>query len=93
MDRWEIEKKVVMKALKDPAFKKELISNPKKALKGFCKEADLEHAKIKIYEEKQNEWIFSIPHIEAHGKKMSDQELEKLFAACSLFSGCGLGSH
>lgn len=77
-----MEKKIVMKALKNPSFKKELMANPKKALKGICEDSFLEKVKIKVQEEKQGEWVFSIPHI-AEGKKMSDQELEKLFAAGS----------
>ena len=87
MNRWEIEKKIAIKALKDPAFKKKLLANPKEALKEFLDEKQLGALTIKVYEEKKDEWIFSIPHLDTHGRQMSDQELEKLFAAACIGSG------
>lgn len=89
MNRWEIEKKVVLKALKDPSFKKKLLSNPKEALKEFCNEKQLGNIQIKIHEEKQGEWIFSIPNINEKQRELTDAELEKLFAACGNMSGGG----
>lgn len=84
MNHWEIEKKIALKALKDPAFKKKLLTHPKEALKEVFEEEKnlsvLDKLHIKIYEEKKNEWIFSIPYLEEN-RRMSDQELEKIFAA------------
>jgi hypothetical protein len=35
MNRWELEQKIVIKALKDPAFKRKLISQPKETVLEF----------------------------------------------------------
>jgi len=96
MDRWEVEKRIVMKALKDPAFKKKLLSNPKEALKECFKNekgfdsARFEKLLVRAIEEKQGEWVLSLPYIGKEHKNLSDSELEKLFAAAE--AGCGSGS-
>lgn len=87
MNRWELEKKIVIQALKNPEFKKKLLSNPKETLKEFLKnekEADptiLDKTTIKILEEKKNEWMIPLPNLGVEMQQLSDQELEKLFAA------------
>lgn len=88
MNRWELEKKVVMKAIKDPAFKKELLSNPKEALKSFCTEKQLEHVTVKVHQEKKNNPTVLLPYIDEKISKLSESELEKLFAAGDKHSGC-----
>jgi len=87
MNRWEMEKKIVMKALKDPAFKQKLISHPKEALKECFKNEKgidpslFDKITIKITQEKQGEWTLSLPHLSKERGHLSDAELEKMFAA------------
>ena len=87
MDRWEIEKKIVMKALKDPAFKQKLLANPKETIRNTFKDekgiasADFNKINIRIIEEKQGEWTMSLPHLSKELQNLSESELEKLFAA------------
>ncbi len=93
MNRWELEKKIVMKALKDPEFKKKLLSQPKQTLKDFLKtEKDmdlyfLDKMNIKAYEEKKDEWMISIPNPGVETQHLTTADLEKLFAAGD--AGCG----
>jgi len=88
MDRWELEKKIVMKALKDPSFKKQLLEKPKEALKNLLQGEEnvnpefLEKIRMHIVEEQQGEWILSLPHLPYEKvQRMSAKELENLFAA------------
>jgi hypothetical protein len=82
MNRWEIEKKIAIAAIKDPSFKKKLLANPKQALKELFKnelaQAQLEPLKIKIEEEKKNEWIIALPYIEINNDNLSSVELKKI---------------
>jgi len=86
MDRWELEKKIVMKALKDPVFKQKLQSNPKEALKEFCKGekgidlALLDKITVKVLQEKQGEWTLALPNFSQENRNLSEQELNRLFA-------------
>ena len=60
--RFEIERQLIEKILKDDKFKKELIDNPVGILK---KEFDIEippQYKITVLEENQNEMIIVLPH-------------------------------
>ena len=91
MNRWEIEKKVAIKAIKDPAFRKRLMSDPKHALKEIDKSFDPKTINIRIVEEKQNEWVLAIPYPNKKHEKLSESDLEDLFAACGIFSGCTIG--
>jgi hypothetical protein len=79
MNRWEMEKKIAIAAIKDPSFKKKLLANPKQALKELFKneltQAQLEQLNIKIQEEKKNEWIIALPHVDLQGQKLSMQNL------------------
>ncbi len=87
MNRWELEKKIVMKALKDPEFKKKLLLHPKETLKDFLKTEKgmdlsfLDKLHVKAYEEKKDEWMISLPNPGIETQRLSDAELEKLFAA------------
>ncbi len=86
MDRWEFEKKIVMKALKDPAFKKKLITHPKETLKEMLKHeknvniAMVEKLNIKVYEEKKDEWNIAVPYFPSN-KPLSDAELKDIMSA------------
>ncbi len=89
MTRWELERLITLKALKDPAFKKRLISHPKETLREFCKHQEekffnhelFDRLNIKIHEEKKDEWTISLPYVPQNVQKLSDEELNKLFAA------------
>ena len=81
MNRWEIEKKCAIKAIKDPAFRKRLMSDPKSALKEIDRSLDLKSINIRVVEEKQNEWMLVVPHHNKKYEQLSDSQLEKLFAA------------
>ncbi len=90
MNRWEMEKKIAIAALKDPTFKKKLLANPKEAIKGLLKNelglAHLEKLHVKVQEEKKNEWVISLPYFDVQGHHLSDKELE------NIASGCGANS-
>ena len=86
MNRWEMEQKIVMKALKDPAFKKQLISNPKETVLEFLKNEKITNissapkVNIRVVEEKKGEWVLSIPYLAKDAESLSEAEMEK-FAA------------
>ncbi len=86
MNRWEIEKEIAMKALKDPAFKKRLLLHPKEAiaeiLTGDQKKrwlTTMDDSKITVREEERGEWILPIPYIEK-GHNISDADLRNIAA-------------
>lgn len=92
MNRWELEKKIVIKALKDPTFKKQLLLRPNETVREFLKnenEFDFSRfAKINflVVEEKREEWILALPWLQEGAKALSDAELEQLFAGvCSYY--------
>ena len=78
MDRWEIEKKTAIKAIKDPAFRKKLQTDPKKAIREIDKTFTNEDIHIKVVEEKTNEWILSIPPSIQDIDRLSEHDIEKL---------------
>lgn len=87
MNRWELEQKIVIKALKDPAFKKQLLEQPKEALREFFKSdktvnlSNLDKFNVRVIEENKSEWVLSLPYMTEKMASLSDAELEKLFAA------------
>jgi hypothetical protein len=87
MDRWDIEKKIVIRALRDPTFKKQLLSSPKEAICALLKDEKgidfslFDKLNVKTVEEKQNEWMIALPNVPENLKALSGAELEKLFAA------------
>lgn len=81
MNRWEIEKKVAIKAIKDPAFRKKVMSDPMHAIHEIDKSFKRQEIHVRVLEEKQNEWILAIPHYNQGYQNMSEKELENLFAA------------
>lgn len=82
--RRDLEKKIADKALKDPTFKKALLSDPKNTLKKFLKNeikpAVLDRIDIKIYEEKKNEWVMTLPYYTELNKELTDEDLKHLAA-------------
>ncbi len=93
MDRYELEKKIITKALKDPAFKKRLLASPKEAIKeAFQDEKKFNHdalsqIHIHLYQEKEGEITLVIPYNKEQNKSLSDREIENLFAAGNVGSG------
>ncbi len=87
MDRYDLEKKIVTKALKDPAFKKKLLASPKEAIKEALKNEKnfnfeaLNQIHIRLHQEKEGEITLVIPFIKDQNKSLSDREIENLFAA------------
>ena len=87
MNRWEFEQKIVIRALKDPAFKKKLLSQPKEAVREFLKNEKgagsdlsiLDKINFKVIEEKKDEWVLTLPNFQKL-QGLSDAELEKLAA-------------
>ena len=87
MNRSECEQKIIMKALRDPNFKSQLIANPKEAIKECLKNEkgfnpnNLDRLNINISQDKQSEWTIHLPELTNEQQNLSDAELEKLFAA------------
>jgi hypothetical protein len=86
MNRWEIEQKIVIRALKDPAFKKKLLAQPREAVLEFLKGekganlAALDKVNIRVVEEKKQEWVLAMPYLKASGEALTDEMTERLHA-------------
>ena len=86
MNRWTIEQKIMIKALKDPTFKKQLLTNPMEAVREFLKDVKtidlsiLNQIKIRVIEEKKGEWVMALPLLELKENVQSETELGKLNA-------------
>ena len=83
MDKWEIEKKIVIQCMKNPEFKRKLLSKPKDALrelfakeKGFNK-SFLDNVNVVVHQEKKNEFHISLPHHEEL-ESITDEELKRV---------------
>lgn len=87
MDQWEIEGKIVAKALKDPAFRKKLVSQPKEAVREFLKNEKItdfnnfESFTVRVVPTKKLEWVVALPLLDQDGTPLTDQELGKIAAA------------
>jgi hypothetical protein len=95
MNRWELEQKVVIKALKDPAFKKQLLANPKEAVRDFLKNEKgfdrslWDKITVRVVEEQKEEWVLALPSISKEGLNLSDAEMEKAVGGCSVVTCFG----
>jgi hypothetical protein len=84
-DKWDLERKICIRALKDQTFKQELITNPKKALKGFFQAegiafTNLDKLSINVQEDKKNEWnlhLLSLPTLKEN-VPLSEKDLQDL---------------
>ena len=80
MNRSDTEKKVNMRAWKDPEFRKKLIKNPQEALKEFGVENIPAFVNIKIVEEPKNEWTIVLHTPPPNVKNLSEEEMQNLAA-------------
>lgn len=84
MNRWELEQKIVLKALKDPVFKKKLLSQPRETLRDFLKSekmidlSSLDKLNIRVVEEKKEEWVLALPSVTTDTSTLTDAEIEKV---------------
>jgi hypothetical protein len=78
--RQEFEQKLIEKAMKDEAFKKQLIENPKESLKNEFGMNFPESLEIKIIEEEARKIYFVLPYVPdtVSAEQLSDMELEKV---------------
>ena len=79
INRWEIEKKAAIKAIKDPGFRRKLKEDPINALTLIDKSIS-KGVNVKVVEEKENEWVLAIPFHSKQWEQLSEIEIEKLFA-------------
>lgn len=83
MDRWQIEKKIVLECIKNPKFKERLQTHPKAALQELFKDerwvndSQIDHLKIVFHQENKNEFHIGIPHIE---KALTEDQLRQVSA-------------
>jgi len=88
MDKWDIERKLVLKALKEPEFKKKLLAKPKETVAEFLKKegahsaAFFDKLDIEVVEGKPKKWRIEIPQLLPSEKyaNLSEEELLKFFA-------------
>lgn len=81
--RRELETSLIVKAIKDPEFKKSLLSNPREGVVAAVKELDpnfeiRDDMNIQVYEEPENSFYLVLPHIPAQQVEISDEDLEKV---------------
>jgi len=72
--RRDFEAKIIAHAWKDPQFKKQLLSNPRAALKEFHYNLP-ENYQCKVVEETENQWILVLPPSPAEAAKLSESQL------------------
>jgi hypothetical protein len=88
MNRWELEQIIVLKALKDPAFKKRLLGQPKEALRDFLKDekgidlTGFDTLNVRVIEEQKEEWVLALPSLPAEMASMTEEQIEKVVAGC-----------
>lgn len=74
MNYQEMRNKIIVHAWKDPNFKKQLLSNPKAALKSFGLTLP-ENLNIKVMEEPENTFTLVLPKAPAQVRELSEKEL------------------
>jgi hypothetical protein len=76
----EREAKILVKAWKDPVFKKKLLSNPKAILSEMGYEFP-GNINVRLHEDNANTYTLVLHTPPAHAQKLSESELEKIAAA------------
>ncbi len=84
-----LSEKVIMKAMKDKAFRKELIANPNAVIAKELGMAVPEGVSIKVVEDTQTELHLVLPAMNGGGGAISDSDLDKVSggAICTFVSG------
>jgi hypothetical protein len=78
VSRRDLETRLIEKCWKDPAFKKEVVSDPKGMLEKHIGQKLPEHVKIFIHEEDAGTLHLSIPPAPSNLTELSDEDLEKV---------------
>jgi hypothetical protein len=91
-----LEAKLLHRVFRDPAFKKQLESEPKKTFEEFFEVTLPAGASVKIIHEKPNEYTIVIPHVtDDVAAALSEQNIQEylegggLYAALSTCTACG----
>lgn len=87
-NREETETMINIHAWKDPEFKKELLKNPKEALKKLGMKNIPASINIKVIEQKHNEWAIVLREPPEKAEDMSIEELKKTSAAHECIGLC-----
>ncbi len=82
-NRYETEQEINIKAWKDPAFKKKLITNTNTTLKEMGLKKLPDSLKIRLIEENKNEWCIVLHTPPANAQNLSDEELRNVSGADS----------
>lgn len=95
MNRTETQELINIRAWKDPAFRKELLSSPHEALKDLGMKHVPPSLKIKVMEEATNTWYIILHAVPPNVQNLSDEQLKQIAAAGSMSSvsemRCGAG--
>ncbi|MFI5334107.1 MAG: NHLP leader peptide family RiPP precursor [Chlamydiales bacterium] len=70
--------KIIVKAWKDPQFKKRLMENPRAAFQEMGLVINSDEIKIRAIEDTANSYTFVIPPSPANDRELSEGELEKV---------------
>jgi hypothetical protein len=84
LTRRDLETRLIEKAWKDPAFRKEIVKDPKGMLEKHTGQKLPDQLKIFVYEEDANTLHFSIPPAPSNRTELSDEQLEKVAGGTEL---------
>ena len=80
-NRTETQQAINIRAWRDPAFKKQLLSNPHEALKEFGMKNIPSSIKIRVVEEDSNTWYIVLQKAPENAEGLSERELKEIAAA------------
>lgn len=84
--RRDLETQLIEKAWKDPAFKADVIRDPKGLLEKHIGQKLPEQVRIFVHEEDANTLHFSIPAAPSNLNELSDEDLEKVAGGTDLIA-------
>ena len=85
--RRELETRLVEKAWKDPAFRKDIVKDPKGMLEKHMGQKLPEQVRIFVHEEDANTLHFSIPSPPSNLIELSDEDLERVAGGTDIVVG------
>lgn len=97
-DRKDKEAEIIAKALKDSAFKQELLSNPKAAIEREVGQTLPPNIEIQVVEETPTKLYLVLPSTSSVPRELSDQQLESVAGGkataptpcvCAMRTTCG----